>query len=395
MNSKERYLAAVNHQPHDRPPVDLMGTACGLTDGCYDNLKTYLGITGGDRQFRAGENVKYYNEEVLRRLHVDCRRVWLRQPKKVMDDANANKSFVDEWGIPQSVVGIHVQQTGWPLQDTEIEDLETYAHWPDMLDPARTEGLREEARKLAAAGEFAVIGRSPTAGFFERGCWFRNMEDYMVDTLTDPDYVYALNEKLTDLHIQLYGRYLDACGEYLDVIETADDYGTNIGPIISPKVFREQIKPWRRKLNDFIKSKAPHIKIFHHCCGDVFELIPDLIEVGIDILNPTQQNPGMMPADLNREYGRDICFHGAVDTIKALPSTREATLADLRNLREKFAGAGWIAAPANHFQDDVPAENIVAMYEYLTGKSVQRPGAGRTTAAQQHTTSSSETEMRV
>ena len=103
----------------------------------------------------------------------------------------------------------------------------------------------------------------------------------------------------------------------------------------------------------------------------------------------------MMPADLNREYGRDICFHGAVDTIKALPSTREATLDDLRNLREKFAGAGWIAAPANHFQDDVPPENIVAMYEFLTGKSVDRPSAGQAATPAQHSASSAEPEIRV
>ena len=187
-----------------------------------------------------------------------------------------------------------------------------------------------------------------------------------MDMALNPEFVDALNEKITLLHMELYGAYLDACGEYLDVIETADDYGSNLGLMVSPDSFRSQLKPWRMKLNEFIKSKAPHIKIFHHTCGNISQLIPDFIDLGINILNPVQRLPGMEPAELGSKHGKEICFHGGIDTIDAMRGTVEDARAEFNRVKQGFNGAGWIVAPANHFQDDIPAENIVALYESIT-----------------------------
>jgi uroporphyrinogen decarboxylase len=150
------------------------------------------------------------------------------------------------------------------------------------------------------------------------------------------------------------------------VIETADDYGSASGLLVSPELFRNLLKPWRTKLNQAIKTKAPHVKIFHHTCGNVMELIPDLIETGIDILNPTQPVPGMEPRELAKRFGNKICFHGGIDTIGVLRKGESDVKKEILRLREQFQGASWIAAPANHLQEDVPPENIHALCTCIT-----------------------------
>lgn len=371
MIHRQRYLAAINREPTDRPPLDLMGTACGLTDGALKKLKSLLGITSADRLFRQGANVKAINEDVLVALNVDARRVWLRQLPEEAVAAEGGR-FTDLWGIGHARRGAHVQQVDWPLADASMSDIERYA-WPDLTDPRQVDGLRDEARRLHMAGEYAVVGRSPTAGFFEIGCALRGMQQYMMDMVEQPAVVEALNEHIVRKQMDLYGLYLDACGEYLDVIETGDDYGSAMGLLISPACFRRLLKPYRERLNALIKSKAPHVKIFLHSCGNVRPIIPDLIETGVDVLNPVQPVPGMEPRELVREFGRDVCFHGGVDTIGLLRQPAKQVAEGVAELRDAFRGGSWIAAPANHVQDDIPPENIRALYEVIAGRLHERP----------------------
>ncbi len=363
MTPRERYLAAVDREPTDRPPLDLMGTACGLTDGALRKLKSLLGITSADRLFRQGANVKAMNEDVLGALGVGARRVWLRQLPEESAAAQGER-FTDRWGIGHARRGAHVQQVDWPLANATAAEIEQYA-WPDLTDPRQVEGLRNDARQLREAGEYAVVGRSPTAGFFEIGCALRGMQQYMMDLVEQPAVVEALSEHIVQKQMELYGLYLDACGEYLDVMETGDDYGSAMGLLISPACFRRLLKPYRARLNALIKSKVPHVKIFLHSCGNVRRIIPDLIETGVDILNPVQPVPGMEPRELVREFGRDICFHGGVDTIGLLRQPVQQVGEGVAELRDAFGGGAWIAAPANHVQDDIPPENIRALYEFI------------------------------
>ena len=361
MNAKQRYLAAVNRQPADRPPFDLMGTACGLFDGLFARLKTLKGVTSVDRSFRKGQNVGLYNDKLLAALDIDARRVWLRQLPET-EPSPKDGRVVDDWGIEHLKCDSHFQQVSWPLREAGLREIEAYSV-ATIADPRRVGGLREEARRLHEEGRYAVIGRSATMGFFEIGCALRGMEQFFMDLVDDPVVIEAMNEKILNLQMELYGGYLDACGEYLDVIETGDDYGSGTGPLISPDVFRRLLKPYRARMNAFIKKKAPHIRIFHHTCGNVRLLIPDLIATGIDVLNPVQPVPGMEPARLVQEFGRDICFHGAADTIKMLRGSTEDVRQGVRQLCKDFSGGFWIVAPANHFQDDIPTENVCALYD--------------------------------
>lgn len=338
-----------------------MGTACGLFDGIFARLKAHKGVISPDRSFRKGQNVGLYNEQLLEAMDIDARRVWLRQLPETEPAAVGGRQ-VDDWGIEHLKCDSHFQQVSWPLREAGLRKIEAYP-MPVIQDPRRTEGLREEARRLREEGRYAIIGRSATMGFFEIGCALRGMEQYCMDMIDDPVLIEALNEKILNSQMELYGLYLDTCGDYLDVIETGDDYGSGTGPLVSPALFRRLLKPYRARLNAFIKQKAPHIRIFHHTCGNVRLLIPDLIEIGIDVLNPIQPVPGMEPARLVREFGRDICFHGAVDTIKMLRGSTEGVRQGVRQLCKDFSGGFWIVASANHLQDDIPTENLCALYD--------------------------------
>ena len=301
-----------------------------------------------------------YNDQLLEAMDIDARRVWLR-PLPETDSGAADRQ-VDDWGIEHLRCGSHLQQVSWPLREAGLREIEAYPT-PLIQDPRRVAGLREEARRLREEGRYAVIGRSATMGFFEIGCALRGMEQYLMDMLDAPVLIESLNDKVLNSQIELYGLYLDTCGEYLDVIETGDDYGGGTGPLVSPAVFRRLVKPYRARLNAFIKQKAPHIRIFHHTCGNVRLLIPDLVEIGVDVLNPVQPVSGMEPARLVREFGRDICFHGAADTIRMLRGSADGVRQGVRQLCQDFSGGHWIVAPANHFQDDIPTENICALYD--------------------------------
>lgn len=361
MTPKQRFLATVNRHPADRPPFDLMGTACGLFDDLFAQLKTLKGVTGQDRSFRKGQNVGLYNDALLAALDIDARRVWLRQLPETEPSAE-DGSVTDDWGIRHAKHSGHFQQVNWPLRNAGLREIEAYTV-SSIRDPRRIEGLREEARKLHEEEQYAVIGRSATMGFFEIGCALRGMEEYLMDMMDEPVLIEALNEKILNLQMDLYGIYLDACGEFLDVIETGDDYGSGTGPLISPDTFRRLLKPYRTRMNAFIKQKAPHIRIFHHTCGNVWPLLQDLIETGIDVLNPVQPVPGMEPARLVREFGPDLCFHGGVDTIKLLRGSTGDVRQGVRQLCKDFSGGHWIVSSANHFQDDIPPENVCALFD--------------------------------
>src|ERR1019366_1157491 len=234
MNSRQRYLAAVNRQPTDRPPFDLMGTACGLTDGTFARLKSLKGVTSPDRCFRKGQNVGLYNPELLAALEVNARRVWLRQLPETEPPATGDR-FADDWGIEHEQCGNHFQQVSSPLRDAGLREIERYTV-THISDPRRTDGLREEATRLRQQGTNAIVGRSATMGFFEVGCALRGMELtqsnpsgrvpccalrgmelYLTDLIECPEIIEALNEKILNLQMDLYGLYLDACGEFLDV----------------------------------------------------------------------------------------------------------------------------------------------------------------------------------
>jgi uroporphyrinogen decarboxylase len=163
----------------------------------------------------------------------------------------------------------------------------------------------------------------------------------------------------------MYDTLLEGVGEYVHIVETAEDYGTQTSLLISPETYREMIMPARKKLNAFIRSKAPYAKIYHHTCGAVSKLIPDLIDSGIDILNPVQPlATGMESAGLKAKWGKILFFDGGIDTQDAMPGTvKDVEVEVAKRILAFGPDGGYSLGCSNHIQEDVPPENVVALFE--------------------------------
>ncbi len=374
LSSRQRVLTTLAHHEPDRLPLDFMGTASCLVDPAYFALRDHLGLKGDGRLFRREENTRFYDERILQALGVDFRRVWMRQPEARHDRVEAEGTLIDEWGLKRRRIGDLLSYVSSPLESATAGDLSTYP-WPDPSDPERVAGLAEEARRLREAGTHAVVARSPCLGIFELAQRLRGMERFLMDLLLDKRFAGALVHRIKEVQMGFYEAYLSAVGPYVDVVETGDDYGAQAGPLISPAVFSEILAPARRELNDLIKTKAPQAKVFLHSDGAIFKLIPAFIETGIDILNPVEPDvPGNDPAVLKATFGDQLVFHGHLDNKRALRGTTEEAQAEVRRLFDGLGpGGGYIMAPTNHVQVDVPPRNLLEVYRYAREYAVYRP----------------------
>jgi len=365
MTPRERVLTALGHKEPDRVPLDLGGLSTTIEADPYQELKAHLGITSETKLFLR-DHVDP-PEELLEEFQIDTRYVRIGRPQNFKVQIDADNSYRDEWGTrwrkPES--SLYWDPVDWPLKDATIEDLETYA-WPDPNDPGRTEGLRERARRLHAETDYAIVADMPVLGVFETaGVCLRGIERFMMDLVLDKPFAEALLNKLADLHIELYGRYLDAVGEYIDVIVVSDDLGGEHAPLISPEIYREMVKPAQKRLWQFVKSKTKAY-LFMHTCGSVYRLIPDLIELGVDTLNPVQVAAKDMDTKrLKKEFGDRLAFWGGVDTQKVLPygSPQDVEEEVKKRIADLAPGGGYILTAVHNIQAGVSPENICTMYD--------------------------------
>ncbi len=370
MTSRERVARALAHLEPDQVPIDIGSTACWFTDNAYEQFKKFIGLNSEGDLFRLGENAAHYDEELLDRLDTDFRHVYLKPSRVEWDAWNASDktSFIDEWGIQrrrvESSFGSNWEKVGKPLADATEADLDDYP-WPDPTDPLRVEGLAESARHLWEKTDYAIAARAVSHGLFELAWELRGMEQFMVDMLQNEPFARKLIRKILDVQLGLYRAFLDAVGPYVQIVQTADDYGSQNGPLFSPLLFRKYIQPYRQELNRLIHAKAPHARIQHHTCGSVYRLLPDLIATGVEVLNPVQPLAAQMdPARLKEEYGTQLTFHGAIDEQHALNGSLEDVRAEVTaRIRALAPGGGYILAPCSNVQADTPPENVLTMIE--------------------------------
>jgi uroporphyrinogen decarboxylase len=268
---------------------------------------------------------------------------------------------VSEWGIAKKEVNGLRQQVGFPLKDAETcDDILCYP-WPDPDDDARYIGLRERAKYLYEHTDFAIAARAPFHGIFELAWETRGMENFFADLASEDEMAECILDIITDFQIKAYTNYMKECGEYVHIVQTADDYGTQNGPFISLEMWRKYIKPRRKKINDVIKKYAPNAKIFLHSCGSISDFIDDLVEIGISILNPIQPYAKNMDSvELKRRFGDRICFHGGIDEQHAFPHGQEAIDIELRKRIHALApGGGYIIGPTSNIQDDTKLEDVL------------------------------------
>ena len=287
-------------------------------------------------------------------------------------DVGENLEYNDEWGITHHLPkenGYWYNIVKSPLEprDAVNETIEDHL-WPEASDRKRIENLLHRAKEARANGK-AVVLKGICAGLFEMHQRLRGMENAMMDSLLFPTFSDLLIGKIADIKIEFWSMALDELHDVIDVIVEADDYGTQISQLISPEQFRSSYKPHIKRVIDVIKEKAPSSSIFFHSCGNVRPIIPDFIELGIDILNPIHiRAEGMEPSGLKKDFGNDICFWGGgVETQKILPTgTPQQVREDVkRNIETLAPGGGFVFNTVHNIQPDVPVENIMAMVEAL------------------------------
>jgi len=312
---------------------------------------------------------------MLQRLGVDTRGLFpltsnqIRQP---LLDAGDYWEYHDEWGLihrrPKEG-GLYFSLVKSPLDGMSVTTEQIAAHpWPVAADPARIAGLREQAQSFRDAG-YAVVLKGLCAGLCEVASRLRGMENFLVDLMVDEAAACALLDKILELKVEFWQMALEDLGDLVDVVLEADDYGTQDSQLVPPAKFRSIFKPRLSQLFADIKQAAPHTKLLFHSCGSVREIIPDFIEIGVDILNPVHVTAaGMEPTGLKRDFGDALCFWGGgVDTQGILPrGTPEQVREDVkRNVEALMPGGGYVFNTVHNIQADVPPENLAAMYEAL------------------------------
>lgn len=374
MNPRERVMLALNHQEPDRIPIDLGATiVSSIVKSTYIPLKQTLGLEVEDiKMLDYVQQLPYVDEALLKRFDVDFRMVQLpaaTAPGLNIFEEGSYYAFIDRWGsklhMPKEG-GLYYDWVDFPIKEPTLEALNTY-HWPRPDPPELIDRLAEQARSLYENSDYALVGSAVIGGgIFEQPARTMGLENFMMALISEPQFADRLMDQVTDIYIESCNNYLDKVGQYLNVFTFWDDLAGQDGWLIRPEIYRKMIKPKQRRLVEAIKKKTG-AKLFYHSCGATRGLIPDLIELGFDILNPVQVSArGMDSRKLKQDFGRDIVFWGGgVDTQHVLPFGSPQEVADevKRRIDDLAPGGGFVFAAVHNIQAYVPPENIVTMFD--------------------------------
>ena len=374
MNSRQRVRQTLEHKEPDRIPIDFGGTVCtSIHRDAYVQLKQYLGLEVEELTIvDPFQQLPYVDERLMRRLGADL--CMLLPPAEEIDAVEAFEdgayyAFVDHFGAKVRMPrdgGLYYDWVEFPIKEPSMEVLESYA-WPDLDPPETLARLRERAEHLAANTDYAITGSAIIGGgIFEQPATMMGYEGFLMALLQEPVFANSLMDQLTDLYIESCNNYLDQVGEVLDVFVYCDDVCGQNGWLISPELYRKSVKPKQRRLIDAIKAKTD-AKLFYHGCGAISEQIPDLIDIGVDIVNPVQVSAaGMDTKHLKETYGQDVVFWGGgVDTQQVLPFGTPQQVADevKRAIDDLAPGGGFVFAAVHNIQAQVPPANIITAFQ--------------------------------
>lgn len=374
MKSRERVRLALNHQEPDRVPIDLGATiVTSIAKKAYLELKQHLGIPVEEvKLLDYIQQLPYVDEALMQRFEVDFRMVQL--PAATAADVSIYEegdyyAFIDRWGaklyMPKKG-GWYFDWVDFPIKEPTMAALDSYA-WPRPDPPEVHAQLGEQAKYLYENTDYALVGNAIIGGgIFEQPARVMGLQNFLMALLSEPAFADRLMETITDIYIESCNSYLDYVGPYIQVFTCWDDLAGQNGWLINPDLYRKMIKPKQKRLVEAIKKKT-NAKLFYHSCGATRGLIPDLIDIGFDILNPVQVSAkGMDTKELKAEFGRDIVFWGGgVDTQRVLPfgSPQEVVEEVKRRIDDLAPGGGFVFATVHNIQALVPPENIVAAFD--------------------------------
>jgi uroporphyrinogen decarboxylase len=377
--SYERVKLALEHKEADKIPFDLGAAAVtGININALRKLKQYLGLPGDVKLKDKITQIGQVEEDVMSALKIDVKGVLPEPPVNPILQKNLGiyggyDHIIDEWGMGWRMPlanGHYYDLYHSPLASAEtIADIERYP-WPDALDPARYVNLKNTADNIVYLEKRACFLERMSSGMWEHAMWMRGYEQFFMDMIANPGIVHAIMTRILEVKMQYWERALNAVGENVLIISTADDLGAQNSLLVSLDLYKELIWPYHKKLFEFIKKTAKSkVYIFYHNDGAVMETFPLLIEAGVDIMNPFQVNcSGMDTGKFKKEFGNDLTiWGGSCDNQSVMPYGTPQQVRDetKRRIDDLAPGGGFIFAPIHVIQEGVPPENIMAWWETL------------------------------
>jgi uroporphyrinogen decarboxylase len=377
-DSFERVSATLQHREPDKIPFDIGGAAVtGININALSNLKQLLGLTEEIELWDKVTQLAKTGDDVVDKLGIDVKNVGPMAPSALepaQDLGLVDKHYrlIDEFGIGWQMPkdgGHYYDLYHHPLANAEsIKDIEGYS-WPDPLDPARFSGLKERVENVVVKEKKAYVMGRMSAGMWEHAIWMMGYNKFFMDMILNEKLIHAIMEKMLELKMKYWGRYLDIVGEHTMVLSAADDLGSQNGLLVSLDMYQKLIWPYHKRLFEYVKKKAKgKLYIFFHNDGAIMETIPLLIEAGVDILNPFQVNcRGMDTANFKKQFGKDLTIWGGScdPRVMEFGTPEEVRVETKKRIDDLAPGGGFIFASIHIIQGGVPAENIMAWWETL------------------------------
>ena len=398
MTPRQRVRTALAHREPDAVPIDLSGhRSSGIAAMAYPRLRAALGLAPRPvRVYDIIQQLAIVDEDVLDRFGVDTIELGRGFARDDDDWADwvlpdGTPCLVPAWSTPEREDGrwvlrsasgrvlaampdgaLYFEQTWWPYFEDDtapLADAMAEGMWSAIASPPGPDvdaaALADGARALRAETDRAVIGLFG-GNLVEAGQWLYRMDRFLLLLAAEPQQIHRFLDALVAYHLANLERYLAAVGEFIDVILFGDDLGAQTAPQMSPAMYREFFKPrhaamWRRA------KELADVKVMLHCCGEVRALLPDLIDAGLDAINPVQIScPGMDAPELKAAFGRDLVFWGGgCDTQTVLPTASPEAVADhvRRQVAALAPGGGFVFQQVHNILANVPAENVIAMLD--------------------------------
>ena len=373
---RERVWKILEHQEADRVPAELGGCLSFMTKQAYFKVKHYLNLPTYFFEIDYWPNGASYNswwnppidEKIYRRFRIDFRPVSLAYalpfiPKKFFSD----KSFIDNFGFHRKASKTYLEFSNPATLEfkEEKDEILNDPSWPEPEKDFTAVGLGKKAKKIDDANFAVCAVNLAGGGVFENSWLRRGFNKFMEDMYLRPTIAEAIMDKVTEQQIQFYNMLLDEVGDYATLVGVGDDLGAQTTSIVNPSIYKKFLKPRQKKIFDTIHKKTS-AKLYLHSCGNVEPFISDLIEIGVDVLNPVQPEcPDMDLTSLKAKYGDELTFCGGIGSQNILPqgSVSEVEAEVKRALKAGAREGGYIVAPGHIIQPDVPPENVCTLYD--------------------------------
>lgn len=364
---RENFKKLINHT-NCRPMVDLGGCPQAyLTANQEERLKVFLGFeTEKEKELLPFGQSYNIDERILKEYDIDFRGVgYILTPPNSHYRSISSDRYIDEWGIERKFTGLYWDIVKMPLKEASYDDIKAYQFpEPKSIKEADINKIKQSAEYLYNNTDYIICASHPVYGIFELGCWMFGFDDFLLKMALEPESVELFFQRVLEYQKEVNQIYYSAIGKYIHITTSGDDFATQNSTFVSQGMFNSQIAPYFKKRICDVKNYT-QAKFLHHSCGNVFSLIPSLIDCGVDILNPIQPcSKEMNPENLKNSFGKDIIFHGGFDTQDLLLNgTKEQIKLGVSTLFSQLhKNGGYIFATAHIIQDDIPTQNIDTLF---------------------------------